>query len=207
MNIVDGDQTVNGALTVTGAITGNIARTNLVTETATPFPLPIADWRVWDAFATALPGTPAADDLAVTAGAFGTGTPYIRASDVDNSTATQYARIAVMIPHTYVATGLAALRFSAGMLTAIASSAATLDVEAYLFAEDTLKSGSDLVNTAAQSINSLTFADYTFNLVATTLTPGAWLDIRIVITATDVGVSAATIPAISNAELLLQVKG
>jgi hypothetical protein len=54
------------------------------------------------------------------------------------------------------------LRLSAGMLTTVASSSCTVDVEMYLTNRESLVSGSDLCATSATTINSLTFANKDF---------------------------------------------
>ncbi len=147
------------------------------------------------------------DDLAFTSGAFGTGTPYITTGDVKNTTITRYCRFMVQLPPEYVAGETIELRFSAGMLTTVASSVATIDCEAYKSNRDTTKTGSDLVSTAAQSINSLTFANKDFVVTSTSLSPGDWLDVRVTIAVTDSATATAVTAAIGAEELLLDIKG
>jgi hypothetical protein len=205
-NIFPGDVLIQGALTVTNGISGSLARTGLVSEALTNVGIPLTNFRVWDAFQTLL-GTAGSDDMGIGTGAFGTGLPYLVSSNADNTSITQYARALIQLPPQYVAAGAIQVRLAAGMLTSVASSSATVDVEAYLSARTTLKSGSDLVTTAAQSINSLTFAEKTFDLSTATLSPGSWLDIRLTFAATDAAVGTAVLCAIAHAELLLTTQG
>jgi hypothetical protein len=93
------------------------------------------------------------------------------------------------------------------MLTTVADTSATIDVEAYESAKTTLKTGSDLVTTAAQSINSLTFADKAFDLTVTDLSPGDQLDIRFTVAVVDAATGTAVTAALASVELLLDIKG
>jgi hypothetical protein len=110
------------------------------------------------------------------------------------------------LPPNYVAGTTVQINVSGGMLTSVASVAATVDAEAYVFGRDTLKTGSDLVTTTAQSINSLTFADRTFSLTSTALTAGDILDIRLTIAANS-ATASSHFAAIGAVEMLLDVKG
>ena len=66
------------------------------------FPVPFTSLRVWDAFATNLPGTAATDDLALIGGTFGTSHPTIEAGDLKAAGATtRYARFQVKLPECY----------------------------------------------------------------------------------------------------------
>lgn len=203
---LQGNMTVQGDLRVTGTLTGQ-NRTGIRIDRGAIYPLELQDFRVHDAFQTAL-GTAGSDDLGITAGAFGTGVPYITSGDVKALGAvTRYARTRFQLPIEYDSGEAVAVRFSAGMITTIATPSCTVDVEVYKTARNSLVSGSDLVTTSAQSINSLTFANLTFVLTASALLPGDTLDIRIAIIANDTATVTAVIGALSNVELLLDVKG
>ncbi len=198
---------IQGELRVTDGITG-LRRTDLDQEDFAKFALPPQLWRVWDAFATLLPGTSSADDLGVYAGAFATGNPYIATSDMKTlGSVSRYARIFVQLPPNYVAGQSVRLAAFAGMKTAVADVACTLDFECYKANLDTLITGSDLVSTAAQSINSLVFAEKDFNVTATTLAPGDWLDLRATILTNDAAGASAVIAALAAVELQLDIKG
>lgn len=161
-----------------------------------PYNVILTDLRTWDAFATNLPGTAASDDLALIGGTFGSAAPKISAGDLKNAGSTsRKARFIVKIPPEYVAGETATLRFYAGMETTVASSAATLDVEAYRQNGEGVVSGSDLYTGAAQSINSLTFSNKDFSLTSTNLTPGEWIDVVITILVND----SATVTAVDAA--------
>lgn len=175
-------------------------------EDLTAFPIALADFFVWDS-GQPLPATASSDDLGISVGTYGTNTPAISAGDVKNATTTRYARKVLSLPSEYVAAETVVLRVSAGMLTTVASSSCTVDVEVYLTNRESLVSGSDLCATSAQSINNLTFGNKDFTINAGGLTPGVELDIRITIACADVATGTAVKPTIGAIELLCDVKG
>jgi hypothetical protein len=89
----------------------------------------------------------------------------------------------------------------------VASVTATVDLEAYLSDKFGAVSGSDLVTTAATTINSLTPANKDFTLTATNLAPGEWIDFRIKVAVNDSGTGTAVIAAIGTVEFLLDIRG
>lgn len=199
-----GDVQIIGALSAT-SITGT-TRAGITQEASQIYPIELQLFRVWDAFQTPL-GTAAADDLGITAAAFATGCPYIHSGDLNAlGPYTRYARAMFTLPVEYVAGGAAAFRFATGMLTAVASVSNTIDVEAYKSDRDATIGGSDLVTTAAQSMNSTTFAEKTFTIEPSTLAPGSVLDIRIALIGNS-ATASAHFAAIAHAELSLTVKG
>lgn len=191
-------------LTLTGTLTPGISRSQL-TQATERFKLNPIDWRVWDAFATNLPATSATDDLGLYGGTFGTAAPIIATGDVKASTVTRYARITFPLPASYVAGQTCTIRAYAGMGTTVADTSATVDFQAYRSGDDTTI-GSDLVTTAAQSMNSLTEANKDFVVTPTTLLPGDLLDIRMTIAVVD-GATATAVIAQVTVELLLGTKG
>jgi len=198
---------VQGDLVVRGNLP-SIPRTSLTQDDFTSFQVPLERFRVWDAYATTLPGTSATDDLGLITGTFGTAPPYIGTGDVKNTTITRYARAAFCLPAEYVAGQSVRLTLHAGMITTVSSGVATVDVEAYKMAQDgTTGMGSDLCSTAATSIKSLTFGDKPFDITATSLSPGDWLDIRVTINIVDSATATAVIGAILAAEMNLDIKG
>jgi hypothetical protein len=206
--IIPNDTQIQGNLILTGSIQPPIQRTALAQQDEARHKIALEDWRVWDAYATLLTATAASDDLALVGGTFGTAHPSIQTGDLKNAGATtRYARIVLTLPHSYVAAETIKIRLSAGMLTTVASSAATVDVEAYRHDEDTTLTGSDICATAAQSINSLTFANKDFVITSTTLGPGDSIDVRIAIAVNDSATATAVIGCVGGAELLLDVKG
>jgi len=196
-HIVDGHINANAA----------IARSKLALDVLRKYAIPLTDFRVWDAMHTVLPGTAAADDLALVGGTFGTGSPTIQTSDLKAAGATtQRARVLVRLPAEFQSARQVTLRFHAGMNTTIADTSCTIDVEAY---ESDFDGGisADLVTTAAQTINSLTSADKDFVLTTTDLVAGDWLDIRVSITCTDAATGTAVIGQFGLAQLLCDVRG
>jgi hypothetical protein len=171
------------------------------------YPVLLTNFFVWDS-GQPLPATAAAsDDLAMSVGTFGTNTPAISSGDCKNATTTRYARTVLSLPPEYVAGETITLRLSAGMLTTVASSSCTVDVEVYLTNRESLVSGSDLCATSATTINSLTFANKDFTITPTSLNPGDQLDVRITIACVDVATGTAVKPTIGSVELLCDVKG
>lgn len=198
---VEGDLIVRGALP-------SYPRSSLTQDDFAAFQIPLERFRVWDAYATTLPGTSATDDLGLITGTFGTAPPYIGTGDVKNTTITRYARVAFCLPPEYVAGQSVRLTLHAGMITTVSSGVATVDVEAYKMAQDgTTGMGSDLCSTAATSIKSLTFGDKDFDITATSLAAGDWLDIRVTVNIVDSATGTAVIGAILAAEMKLDIKG
>jgi len=206
MNIADGGLLVKGNLQVTGTLP-EYQRTNLQQESVQPYPIPWDAWRVWDAFQTNLPGTAATDDLALVGGTFGTNAPSIESGNLASAGATtRYARATITIPPEYVAGQTVQIVFNAGMVGAVADNSATIDVQAYL-SDGFAGIGSDLVAEAAQSINSLTEAEKTFNLDATNLAAGECLDVRIAVAVNDAATGGTVKARIGFVDLRLDIKG
>jgi len=205
MNITE-NIVANGSLTVRQGIFGAMNKDQLISDLAAVVPIPLDSFRVWDAFKTPL-GTAAADDAGMTAGAFATGCPYIHSLELNAAgSVTQYARVLVTLPISYVAGQEVKVNLAGGMLTSVASVAATVDVEAYKTGRDALITGSDLCTTSATTINSLTFAEVPFTLTATGLSPGDMLDIRITF-ASNSATASSHFAAIAAAELQITSKG
>lgn len=200
-----GDVAVTGTVTALGGVVGTL-RSNLTKDTLQVYPLELQNFRVHDAFQTLI-GSAAADDLGITAGAFGTGTPYLHSGDQNALGAyTRYARTMFALPPEYVAGDNITLKVWAGQLTSMASVSSTVDAGVYKAAKDTLISGSDLIVEAAQSCNSLTFAGYSFTVTPSGLTPGDLLDIRLALIGNS-ATASSHFAAIPSAEILLTVKG
>jgi len=171
------------------------------------FPINLTELRVWDAFHTDLPGTAAADDLALVGGTFGTAPPMIQAGDLKAAGATtRYARFTVALPECYVTGETITFILSAGIKTTVADTSCTVDMEVYLL--DKLGAvGSDLCSTSAQSINSLTFTNKTFTVSSAGAAAGSVYDVRIAITCTDAATATAVIPSIAAIDLVCDIKG
>lgn len=207
--VVTGDLTVGG--TLKSSASQGITRSQLTQESLTSFLLAPETWRVHDNMDALLPdpsvGGVGNDDLGITSGTYGTGTPYINTGDNKAVTNTKYARRLFQLPHNYVAGETVVVRLKAGMKTTVADTSATVDVQAYLSDDEGAVSGSDLCATSAASCNSLTFADKDFTITATGLSPGDVLDIRIAIAVVDSATGTAVVGAIGRAELLCDTKG
>ncbi len=204
-----GDLIVSGDIRVNGRISPAIAKSNILAlAELQAFPIPLTDFRVWDAMQTLLPGTPSADDLGLVGGTFGTATPSLRSEDLKTAGATnKRARVLVQLPWEYEAGQSVSIRFKAGMITTTADTTATLDCEVFKLQSDPDDAiGSDLVSTAAQTINSLTFADITFVITPTGLSPGDILDVRVTAAVNDGASATAVIAGITSAKLLADVR-
>ncbi|MHC4178261.1 MAG: hypothetical protein ACYSWU_12190 [Planctomycetota bacterium] len=203
---VPDDLVVPGVLYAHGGIQPLIARSMLEQDNNQVFSIPMTVWRVWDAMATVLPGTPATDDFGLVGGTFATDSPSLQTLDGGGATTTIYARAQVVLPIEYVAGQTVTLRFSAGMLTTVADGSATLDVQAYK-SDREAGIGADICATAAQSVNSLTLADKDFTITPATLSPGDVLDVRIAFYIDDTGDAGVMKGIVGAAELLCDVKG
>ena len=171
------------------------------------FPVGLESLRVWNAYQTNLPGTAATDDLALIGGTFGTAPPTISAGDLKAAGATtRYARFQVQLPECYESGETVALSISAGMVTTIADTSCTVDVECYKIDKIT-GIGSDLCATAAVTINSLTFGAKTFTITPSGLVAGDVFDVRVAIACTDAATGTAVTPTIAAIDLLCDIKG
>jgi len=198
--------TCQSTITARQGFQGPLGRENIITDTQKKYPVPLEKLRIWDAYQTLIT-TAANDDLGITAGTFGTGCPYVHAGDMNAAgSVTRYARTMFQLPAEYVDYSTVTFNISGGMLTSVASVAATVDVEVYKVNRDTLKTGSDLVATAATSINSTTFADKGFTLTSTGLLRGDILDVRFTIAANS-ATASSHFAAIAAIDVLLDVKG
>lgn len=205
---VSGNATFRGAVSVAStAIAAQTRDSVLVQDAAVRFPVNLTALRVWDAFHTNLPGTAATDDLALIGGTFGTSPPLVQAGDLKAAGATtRYARFSFTLPECYDEGETVKLVISAGMKTTIADTSCTLDVECYR--HDKISGiSADLCATAAESINSLTFADKSFTVTPTSLEKGDVLDVRIAIACNDAATATAVTPTIANIDFAIDIKG
>lgn len=205
VNVVRGDLMVQGDIICTGE-PPTLTRSQLTQENNAIYKVPLTDLRVWDAFQTNLPGTAAADDLALIGGTFGTASPTIRTSDAKATTVTQYARFLASLPTEYVAGQTVLIRVHAGMITTVSDTTATVDFQCYA-SDDESGISADLVTTSATSCNSLTDSDLDFVVTATSLEPGDTLDIRMTIAITDSATATAVVGQVGAISLILDVKG
>jgi len=220
VSTINSDVTVNGRLQATTMTVpadsvsnasiksdANIDRSKIGQTTLARFVVPWADFRVWDAYQTTLPGTPATDDLGLVGGTFGTASPTIQTEDLKAAgSTTKYARFMLTLPPEYDTSETVQISITAGMLTTVADTACTLDVEAYE-TDKFAGIGSDLVSTAAQSINSLTEAEYDFTVDASGLPAGAVLDVRLTVVVNDAASGTAVKAQLGSVELRCDIRG
>ena len=201
---------VRGALKLDAATSvstrvGLFPRNSILEDSLASHAVRLDDLRVWDNLASLLPGTAAADDLAIIGGTFGTDAPTVQSSDGKATTITQYLRFQYVVPSDYIAGQDVQVRLAAGMITTISDDTATIDVQAY--AHDGAGSvGADLCTTTAQSINSLVNGEKDFIITAATLVAGATLDVRVTIAITDAATGTAVIGELSKIEMLLDIR-
>jgi len=189
-------------------IAGNadIATTKLAQRALAESIVPLTQARTWDAVATNLPASAASDDLGLVSGTWGTDPARITAGNVKTLGATtRRLYLAIPIPANYEDGQTIQLRIRAKMETTVADVACTIDAEAYVGADGTL--GSDLVTTAAQSMNSLSAANYDFTVNATGVDPGDLLEVRLSISSNDAATATAVTPAIYSIALLCDTRG
>lgn len=165
-------------------------------------PINLADLRVWDARATNLPTAAASDDLGYVTGTLGTNPPQVQAGDLKAAGATtRRAGAVIELPGDYADGNTVTIRLTAGMKTTVSDTSATIDVEAYQLLDDGTISA-DLCTTAAQSINSLTYAAKSFTITPSTLVAGSRLDVRISIAVNDGATATAVIALVHRLDLL-----
>lgn len=205
--VVYGDLEVKGNISFSGTMTPATTRDKLAQESFAKFGIPIENLRVWDSAIYAPITTAAADDLGYGIGAFGTGAPYVSGGDVNNITATRYARGRAQLPPEYVSGQAVKIVCNAGMFATVADTSCTLDLVAYKIGANGLISGVDLVSSAPVSINSLIFADAEFTLTPTTLIAGNWIDFRLDISSVDGAAAGVVTPAIVTIDLACHIKG
>lgn len=201
-----GDVVVNGNIRVGGLLTPTRTRAEILSQVdLCPLIIPWRAWRVWDTAFTELGITALSDDdLIYVGGTWGTDPPCIQAGDVKGASKTRYARCQVVLPWDYVAAQTVTLRLHAGMVTTVCGTSCMLDAVVYESDEE-LGLSADLCATAAQSMNSLTFADFDFVITPTGLVAGSLLDIRIEIASVD-ATANVTIPTIGAAKILYDAR-
>jgi hypothetical protein len=189
-------------------IAGNadIATTKLAQRVLAESIVPLTQARTWDAVASNLPASASSDDLGLVSGTFGTNPVRITAGDVKALGATtRRLYLAIPIPANYEDGQTIQLQIRAKMETTVADVSCTIDAEARIGADGAV--GSDLVTTAAQSMNSLSAASYTFTIDATGVDPGDLLEVRLSISSNDAATATAVTPAIYSIALLCDTRG
>jgi len=114
---------------------------------------------------------------------------------------TRRAALFVAVPHDFEAANTLTIRLYAGMLTTVADTSATVDVEVHVLAKaGTI--GADLCATAATTINSLGATAKDFVATPDTLVPGDMLHIRVSVAVNDAATATAVIGGIWAIDLL-----
>lgn len=198
---------VQGNLSVAGDLP-TYPRASLSPDTNQIIGLPFHIWRVWDAVGTILPGTSATDDLGYITGTHGTAGSYIGTSDLKAAgSTTRYARCIAILPPEYVTAATVSIRFSAGCITTIADTTATLNIDVREVSRADGTVGSNLYTGAALDIRSTTFAEKQFALTSAALTAGDILDIKVTMIINDAATGTAVIGAFRAAEIYTTIKG
>ena len=180
----------------------DIARSKLAQVALGIDNIPLERLRRWDDRAVTLPAAAAADDLGLVTGTLGTDRVTAQAGDLKAAGATtRYAALLAELPADYEDGQTVTLRIAAGMNTTVADTACTIDAQVYRCNDD-LTVGSDICATAAQNMNSTTFADFDFTITPTSLSAGDQLDIRLAIACNDAATVTAVIPTIASLKLL-----
>lgn len=188
------------------AKTGQISRSYLQETSEAQLWIPLESLLVWDDLNLRLPGVPANDDLGIIEGVWGTNAATIRTSNSQTTSVTQRARFRIPIDNQYIEGQDFKIRLRAGMITTVADSSATIDLEVYSPDGDG-GVGTDLCTTAAQSINSLTKGNFDFVVTASGLAHGEMLDCRATIAITDGATGTAVIGELSSIRALRDIRG
>lgn len=167
---VTGGVDVTGALTVstTAAVTGNVTGSAALTYVDHTIGVDFSTFRIHDNIDAFLDQAAADDDdLTLIQGTFGTNATTVETIDCGGlADTTQYAAFWFVVPPTYPAGATVTVKANAGMVTTVADQSATLDFECYVpdYANEDASVSTDLITTAAQSVNFTTFADYSYTL-------------------------------------------
>ena len=199
---LDSTLTVAGAVTLNGPITGPIGIVSQVIG------ISFSEVRKHDNISSLLPTAGAGDDMGLVQGTAGTNARALNGVDFGGTTTDEKMSFEFVIPSTYEAGSTVTIRFSSGMLTTVSDGTATLDLECWVpdYANADGSVSSDLVTPAAQSINSLTFADIDFvvddDLTGHALEAGSVLDCRTSFAGSDTTNAGVMIPAIRKIDVI-----
>lgn len=189
-----------------GMSASGLARSSLAQDAlSSGYRIPVTQFRVHDAFQTLLPGTAAADDMAVIGGTHATAPPLIEGVAVAaGSSETQNARVTFTLPAEYDDGQTITLRCTARVSAAM-NTAQTLDAIVVSNDNDGTVSA-DICATAAVTLTT-SFADHDFTITPTGLVSGDELDIRLTSVADDTGGAGTGRFQLAKVELLLDIKG
>lgn len=168
--------------------------------------VPVHSFRVWDAVASNPVSAAANDDLGLVTGTWGTNPVRLTAGDLKAAGATtRRIYFSVPIPANYEDGETIQIRIRAKTETTLADVSCTVDLEAYVGSSGAV--GSDLVTTSAQSMNSLTAANYDFTLSGSGVNPGDLIECRLSIACNDAASATAVTPAVYKVSLLCDTRG
>lgn len=187
------------------AANANIESSKMEQRVLAEYQVPRDAFRVWDAITTNPVSAAAGDDLGLVTGTWGSGANKITAGECKAATTTRRIYFSVSVPPNYDDGQTIQIRVRAKMETTLSDGTCTIDAEAYIANDGTLTS--DLVATAAQSMNSLTAANYNFTLSSGSIDPGDLLEVRLTIACVDSATATAVTPAIYEVALLCDTRG
>lgn len=187
------------------AANANIASSKMEQRVLAEYRVPMNAFRVWDAITSNPVSAAANDDLGLLTGAWGSGVNKITAGDCKAATTTRHIYFSIPVPPNYDDGQTIQLRVRAKMETTLSDGTCTLDATAYIANDGTLTS--DLVATAAQSMNSLTAANYDFTLSSGSIDPGDLLEVRLTVACVDSATATAVTPAIYEVSLRCDTRG
>ena len=184
----------------------NIEPSKLGQKVLAEYVVPVEAFKTWDAVASNLPSAAASDDLGLVTGTWLTNPVRITAGDCKNLGATtRRAYFSIPIPPNYDDGETIQVRIRAAMETTLASTSCTVDLEAVVGSSGTPTA--DLVTSGAQSMNSLTAANFDFAITAASVDPGQLLECRLSISCNDTATATSVTPAIYKISLLADTRG
>ena len=184
-----------------------LERSKLASEVK-KYNIPLEQFRIFDSASNAvLPNAAVSDDLGLILGTFGTSDFSIQTSDAKATTVTQKARFRFWLPPEYDAGQAVQIVAYGGMLTTISDGTATVDFNVYKKDAATGLVGSDLVTTAATTINSLTAGADVFDLTTTGFVNGDELTGMVTIAITDTATGTAVIGKLTKIYYQITVRG
>ena len=184
----------------------NIATSKIAQRVLAESVVPVHSFRVWDAVASNPVSAAANDDLGLVTGTWATNPVRLTGGDLKALGATtRRIYFSIPIPANYDDGETIQIRVRAKMETSVADVSCTVDIEAYVGSSGAV--GSDLVTTAAQSMNSLTAANFDFTINGASVEPGDLLECRLSIACNDSATATAVTPAVYKVSLLCDTRG
>ncbi len=184
----------------------NIATSKMAQRVLAESVVPVHSFRVWDAVTSNPVSAAANDDLGLVTGTWATNPVRLTGGDMKALGATtRRIYFSIPIPANYDDGETIQIRVRAKMETTVADVSCTVDLEAYVGSSGVV--GSDLVTTAAQSMNSLTAANFDFTLNGASVEPGDLLECRLSIACNDAATATAVSPAVYKVSLLCDTRG